>query len=146
MSTPSPYDDAAIDGVPLVPLPVVARAATLRDCILMIDASGIDVVAIDELPLLVVDSRVIMRALARGSSLDDPAAAVARPPVRFAHHDQLIDVIRKLVGTPAQAAIIDDGHGTIKGVVRLGDALATILGGPQWIAALRVALHIEASP
>lgn len=138
------HDEPAIDGVPLVPLPVVARSATLRDCIAMIDASGIDVVAVDELPLRVVDSRTVVRALACRASVDDPAVAFSRPPVRVGRTDQLVDVICNITAAGAQAAIVDDGNGSIAGVVRLADAIARITRGPQWIGALRLALHMDA--
>ena len=136
--------DHALDGMPLVPVPVLDRDATLGECLATIDATGIDLVALDPCAHRVVDTRVIAHALADGAPLDSAAEPFVRLVPHVGRNERLVDVVAMLANAEASVVVVED-DGEICGALRLREALTLLLHRPQWVGALRVALHIEAS-
>lgn len=129
----------------LTPLVTVVPTATIAECRRITARTGADIIAVDGDPLLIVTRDALATAVVDGADLQCAITSIAGVPDYVAVHRELFDVVASMAARRVHRALVIDDEAVVLGVLRLDDAVAALLAGPQWVGALRVALHIEAA-
>jgi len=131
--------DLTIDPVPCIPAP-----ATLGDVALVLATTRAGTVIVTAHPPVVVTECDVVRAVAEGVTPGTGVDELATEPPPVAHESTPVSaVLRAMLEFNARSLIVLDEEDHPLGVVTLAAVLETVLGGPSWVAALRLALQIE---
>lgn len=146
MSEPFVDTSVTVACAPLRPVISVTPSSTIADCARVAARTDADLLVVETQPLTAVTREALAEAIVSGVDVDASIVALAATPVHTALHHSLADVVRVMAIDRVRAVLVVDDGGELAGVLSLADAVAALVSGPQWLGALRVALHIEATP
>jgi CBS domain-containing protein len=130
---------------PLRPIVSVTPESSVAECARVTARTDVELLVVESHPVTVVSRDALARGIVSGVDTDTTVVAVATPPVYASSHTSLLDAVRAMALERISEVLVVDDRGALVGVLALADAVATLLAGPQWLGALRVALHIEAT-
>jgi CBS domain-containing protein len=131
--------------VQLRPAISLTPASTVAECARIAARTDSELLVVESRPITIVSRDSLARAIVAGIDPDTTVVAVATAPTYAPAHGALLDAVRAMAAECIAAVLVVDDDGALTGVLSLADAVATLLTGPQWLGALRVALHIEAT-
>jgi predicted transcriptional regulator len=130
---------------PLLPVVSVTTASTIGEAARVAARTGVDLLVVDARPVTVVTRASLAAAIVNGVDPESTVVAVATEPRYASMRQSLADTLRAMAIDRVDSVLVVDDAGRLVGALATADAVATLLAGPQWLGALRVALHIEAT-
>jgi len=95
----------------------------------------------------IVSEHDIVRAVARGRAVSEPALVIATPdPIAVAHDAPVVEAVELMLRHGLRAVVVVDGGPRPLGMltlVRAVEALLAIEEMPAWLSGLRIALRVE---
>jgi len=97
--------------------------------------------------LAIVSEHDVVRAVARGRSVDERAAFVATPdPIGVARETPVLEAAEIMLRQGLRALVVVDGSGRAIGMLTLVHAVEALFAVdevPAWLSGLRVALRVQ---
>jgi predicted transcriptional regulator len=122
----------------------VSPDITLQEAARILATTGAGTLVVNTSPLTEFTEHDVVRAIALGSTCDTKLNDVVRPRPGFVHRDAKVpDIAAILLTSGRHSVVIIDGDDEPVGRIDLASITAAMLGGPTWLAALRVALRVE---
>lgn len=146
MSEPCIDASITISCAPLLPVVRVSASSTIAECARVAARTDADLLVVETHPITAVTREALASAIVSGVDVDASIVALATPPVYASSRNSLAEVVRVMAMDRVRAVLVVDDAAELAGVLSLADAVAALLSGPLWLGALRVALHIEATP
>lgn len=132
--------EAAIESIAWVP-----SGTTLQSAAHLIERGRLGVIALDrDHSVALVTERDVVRAVAAGVPPETPVDDVElQPAVVASPSTTLPGALRAMLDAGVRSVVVVDDELHPLGAVTLATVVGALLGGPPWLGALRLALHIE---